>query len=165
MSVGYSKRKSFLSSRQREPIPGLRIRPLRPEDAQELSYLELEIFPSPWSESSLRSCLELSNVEGEAAVIDDATVGYMFVQYAYDEAHILNLGVREKFRGQGIGKLLLERFLERAKKRGAKISFLEVRMGNRVAQKLYFDRGFAPLTIRKKYYPNGEDALILVKHF
>lgn len=165
MSVGHSKRKSYLSLRQKETIPGLCIRPLGPEDARELSYLELEIFPSPWSENSLRSCLELSNVEGEAAILDDNMVGYMFVQYAHDEAHILNLGVREKFRRRGVGKLLLERFLDRAKKRGTRISFLEVRMGNRVAQKLYFDHGFAPLTIRKKYYPNAEDALILLKHF
>jgi len=165
MSVGHSKRKSFLSLRQREPIPKLRIRPLEPEDARELSYLELEIFPSPWSENSLRSCLELSDVEGEAAILNNSIVGYMFVQYAGVEAHILNLGVREKFRGRGIGKRLLERFLDRAEKRGTLVCFLEVRLGNRIAQKLYFDHGFAPLTIRKKYYPNGEDALILVRHF
>lgn len=153
------------SLRIHELIPGLLVRPLKPEDARELSYLELEIFPSPWSENSLRSCLELANVEGEAAVMDGHLAGYLFVQYAFEEVHILNFGVREKHRNKGIGKLLLSRFLNRAQARGAQVCFLEVRMSNHRAQRLYFTHGFAPLSVRRKYYPNGEDALILVKHF
>lgn len=146
-------------------IPGLRFRRLEPDDARELSYIELEIFPSPWSENALRSCLELASVEGEAAVIKDQIVAYLFAQFAFDEAHIMNLGVRPKYRRKGIAQTLLKRFLDRQARRGTKTCYLEVRLSNRIAQKLYYDHGFAPLSLRKKYYPNGEDALILIKRF
>jgi ribosomal-protein-alanine N-acetyltransferase len=141
----------------------VRFRSLTPDDARELSYLELEIFPAPWSENALRSCLEQANVEGEAAVVEGGIVGYLFAQFAADEAHLLNVGVRNKYRRLGIGRQLLERFLERCRQKGVRMCLLEVRLGNRIAQKLYFQHGFAPVSIRKKYYPNGEDALILMK--
>ncbi len=141
----------------------MRFRFLTPEDARELSYLELEIFSAPWSESALRACLEQATVEGEAAVIAGNIAGYLFAQFAADEAHLLNVGVRHKYRRRGIGRRLLERFLERCRQRRVGLCILEVRSGNRAAQKLYFQYGFAPVSIRKKYYPNGEDALILVK--
>lgn len=144
-------------------IPNLKVKPLTPKDARELAYLELEIFPSPWSETSLQSFLALPNVSGEAALAKDQIIGYIFEQYAADEAHILNLGVRPQYRRKGIASFLLERFLIRCRKRGADICYLEVRAGNIAAQKLYFQNGFAPISIRKRYYPNGEDALILVK--
>lgn len=144
-------------------IPDLCLRPLTPGDARSLSYIELEIFPSPWSEESLRSFLALRNVDGEAAVLNDQIVGYVFVQYVAEEAHILNLGVRSKFRRKGLATLLLERLIERARKHQARTCYLEVRVRNTVAQKLYFNHKFAPVAIRKIYYPDGEDALILAK--
>lgn len=146
-------------------IQDLRFRPLTPDDARELSYIELEIFPLPWSKNSLRSCLELANVDGEAAIAVNQIVGYLFAQYAHDEAHILNLGVRPDFQRKGIAKSLLKRFLDRLHERRTKSCYLEVRLGNRIAQKLYYSQGFAPLFVRKNYYPDRENALILVKHF
>jgi ribosomal-protein-alanine N-acetyltransferase len=144
-------------------IPGLQLRPLSPEDAHALSYIELEIFPAPWSEESLKTFLALHNVEGEAAMLDGQIIGYVFVQYAADEVHILNLGVRPNYRRRGLATLLLLRLLERARKQRASACFLEVRVGNPAAQKLYFKQKFAPVTVRKQYYPDGEDALILAK--
>ena len=146
-------------------ISDLRLRPLTTDDARELSYIELEIFPLPWDESSLQSFLALANVEGEAAVHGEQIIGYLFAQYSDDEAHILNLGIRPKFRRKGIAKLLLERFLNRIVERSIKSCYLEVRVGNLSAQKLYFSQSFAPIAVRKQYYPDGEDALILIKHF
>lgn len=134
-----------------------------PEDAVELSYLELEIFSSPWSGASFRNCLELATVEGEAAIIDGEIIGYLIVQCVYDEGHILNLAVRPDYRRRGVAKILLKRFLEHVKKRNVSLMYLEVRVGNRAAQGLYFGFSFAPVSVRKKYYPDGEDALILMR--
>ncbi|MBU0519440.1 ribosomal protein S18-alanine N-acetyltransferase [bacterium] len=145
--------------------PGLTFRPLTLDDAHELAYLELEIFTAPWSESSLRSCLHLPHVEGEAAVIGGAIIGYIFSQFAKGEAHLLNIGVRKYYRRQGIGRELLERFLKTCEKYESKLSFLEVRAKNRTAQQMYYQYGFMPLSVRESYYPDGEDALILVRYF
>ena len=147
----------------RNPKSGITFRGLTPRDAPEVAYLELEIFRYPWSENSLRDCLELATVEGEAAVLNGRIAGYLIIQTIFDEAHILNLAVQQAQRGQGIARALLERFLSTTVKRGITQTFLEVRAGNYAAQKLYFGLGFAPLSARRNYYPDGEDALILVK--
>ena len=146
-----------------DPKSEATFRRLTPRDAPEVAYLELEIFRYPWSENSLRDCLELATVEGEAAVIDGRISGYLIIQTVFDEAHILNLAVQQAHRGRGIARALLERFLSTTVKRGITRTFLEVRAGNYAAQKLYFGLGFAPLSARRNYYPDGEDALILVK--
>jgi ribosomal-protein-alanine N-acetyltransferase len=138
-------------------------RSLTPRDASEVAYLELEIFRYPWSENSLRNCLELATVEGEAAMLDGKIVGYLILQCVFEEAHILNLAVHHHHRGRGIARTLLERFLGQTVKRGINRLFLEVRTSNYMAQKLYFSLGFAPLGARRNYYPDGEDALVLVK--
>ncbi len=161
----YRAEGSFISVRTYRLISGLQIRSLTPDDAHNLAYIELEIFPSPWDESSLRSFLALPNVEGEAAVQNNRIIGYIFVQYAAGEVHILNLGIRPDFRRKGLASLLLKRFLDRSRKRGVEVCYLEVRAGNIAAQRLYFGYGFAPVSLRKRYYPDGEDALILVKQF
>lgn len=145
-------------------ISSLQFRVLVPDDARELSYLELEIFPAPWNEAALRSCLELATVEGEAALRKGEIIGYLFAQYVEDEAHLLNVGVRKQYRRQGIARKLLGHFLERCRKRRLQVCYLEVRTSNLAAQKLYYQYGFAPVSIRKNYYPNGEDALILMKY-
>lgn len=150
------------ASRKKE-ILDCEFRPLTPRDAQELSYLELQIFKAPWSENSLRDCLELATVTGEAAVLNGKIVGYLIVQTISDEAHILNLAVDSDWRCRGIAGQLLNRFLNRSIQNGVVEFFLEVRTSNIAAQRLYFKFGFAPLAVRKKYYPDGEDAFILVK--
>ncbi|MCX6640137.1 MAG: ribosomal protein S18-alanine N-acetyltransferase [bacterium] len=146
-------------------IPGLKIRSLTSADAPELSYLELAIFSSPWSENALRGCLELSTVEGWGALDGDKVIAYLLGQFVSDESHLLNVGVLPEHRRKGIGRLLLDLFLTRCEEKEANTCYLEVRAGNLAAQKLYFQYGFMPVYVRKKYYPNGEDALILVKHF
>jgi ribosomal-protein-alanine N-acetyltransferase len=143
--------------------PEVRFRSLTPADAAELAYCELLIFKHPWSENSLRDCLELATVEGEAAIIKGKIIGYIIIQSIFEEAHILNLGVLPVHRRQGIARALLERFIRTTVQRKITMIYLEVRAGNRAAQNLYFNMGFAPISVRKHYYPDGEDAMILMK--
>jgi ribosomal-protein-alanine N-acetyltransferase len=153
--------KSLLAASDRDP--GIQFRSLTPQDAPELAYCELLIFKFPWSENSLRDCLELATVEGEAVLLMGKIAGYIIIQSVFEEAHILNLGVLPDLRGRGLGRALLERFLKMAGQRKISMIYLEVRSGNRIAQNLYFSMGFAPISARRKYYPDGEDALILMK--
>ena len=50
-----------------------------------------------------------------------------------------------------------------AEKRGAIRAFLEVRVGNAAAIALYESRGYRKLRVRRKYYPDGEDAFVMSK--
>jgi len=65
----------------------------------------------------------------------------------------------------GIGQLLLEWLLIYASTEGAGAAvILEVRPSNVAALALYKQLGFVEVGRRKRYYGNGEDALVL-KHF
>jgi ribosomal-protein-alanine N-acetyltransferase len=88
--------------------------------------------------------------------------GFVGIWYMVDEAHIVAIGVRNEFRGFGIGELMLIAAIEQATQMEARVVTLEVRVSNFVAQNLYKKFGFSERGIRKSYYTdNREDALIM----
>jgi [ribosomal protein S18]-alanine N-acetyltransferase len=88
--------------------------------------------------------------------------GFVGLWIMLDEAHIINIAVRETYRGQGIGELLLISSIDTATKLAAGVVTLEVRASNSVAQNLYSKYGFKQAGVRRGYYTdNREDALIM----
>ena len=91
-----------------------------------------------------------------------AIAGYVSVWYQGDEAHIVEIAVREKLRGNGIGELLLIGSLRAAVEYGSHVMTLEARVSNFIAQRLYEKYSFKSVGIRKGYYSdNREDAVIM----
>ena len=79
-----------------------------------------------------------------------------------DEAHIVNVATHPDVRRRGYGEITVMRMVEAARAAGAHLVTLEVRMSNRVAQKLYAKLGFVEVGERRRYYnDNGEDALLM----
>lgn len=78
-----------------------------------------------------------------------------------DEAHITLLGIDPRYQRRGLGQWLLIHLLEDACDRGMARATLEVRASNQGAIRLYQSFGFETLGTRKRYYPDGEDALVL----
>ena len=88
--------------------------------------------------------------------------GFVGTWYMVDEAHIVAIGVRNEFRGFGIGELMLIAAIEQAIQLESRVVTLEVRVSNFVAQNLYKKFGFTERGVRKSYYTdNREDALIM----
>ena len=93
---------------------------------------------------------------------DESVSGFVSVWYQGEEAHITEIAVREKMRGNGLGELLLIGSLREACKYGSKVMTLEARVSNFIAQRLYEKYGFKSVGIRKGYYAdNREDAVIM----
>ena len=80
-----------------------------------------------------------------------------------DEAEIQLIATAEMYRRCGRGGKILEDLVKEAEKRGVKRIFLEVRVSNAPAMSLYLKHGFRGLYARVRYYPDGEDALVMVK--
>jgi [ribosomal protein S18]-alanine N-acetyltransferase len=88
--------------------------------------------------------------------------GFLGLWVMVDEAHIINIAVRETQRGKGVGELLLISGIDTAIHNKALVATLEVRVSNTVAQALYTKYGFQKVGARKAYYTdNKEDALIM----
>ena len=89
-------------------------------------------------------------------------VGMLGVWYMAGDAHIVTVAVRERYRGLGVGELLLIEALRQASDKCQGAATLEVRVSNEIAQKLYVKYGFQEKGVRKGYYSdNREDALIM----
>ena len=89
-------------------------------------------------------------------------VGYAGLWLMTDEAHITTIAVSPDYQGYGIGELLLLGLIDRAQQIGARWLTLEVRVTNKVAQRLYEKYTFKEMGVRRRYYSdNNEDALVM----
>ncbi len=77
-----------------------------------------------------------------------------------DELHITLVAVDPSRRRRGLAQGLLAALLRCGRERGATRATLEVGSDNIGAQVLYRTLGFQTAGVRRKYYSNGEDALI-----
>ncbi len=131
----------------------LEIYPLKDEDIPAAVEIENLSFSSPKPESLFRQDENKYLVAKE----NGKMVGYIGLEKIVDEIHIINMAVHPENRKQGIGKRLLEKVLN-----DRDIFYLEVRVSNLAAQKLYEKYGFKKAGIRKNYYEdNGEDAFTM----
>lgn len=76
-------------------------------------------------------------------------------------ADVLTVAVAPTSRRAGTGRLLVARLLEELAARGAREVLLEVRAGNAPALALYGAFGAQVVATRRRYYADGEDALLL----
>ena len=78
--------------------------------------------------------------------------------------HITNIVTKKTCRKQGIANKMLQELLELTKKEEEINEItLEVNVNNIEAKKLYEKYGFNIVGLRKKYYNNTEDAVIMTK--
>ena len=90
--------------------------------------------------------------------VDGEVIGYINC-WISDNTEILNFCVDETYQNQGIGKMLYDE----VEKLSEGIISLEVRVSNQNAIKFYKKRGFVEALVRKKYYSDGEDAILMIK--
>lgn len=133
--------------------------PAVPADAPALAALHAAAFPpgEQWDASAIRLLLDMPG--GFGLLEPDA--GFVLARVAADEAEILTLAVAPAARRQGHGGALLACAMAAAAARGAATMFLEVAERNAAARALYAAAGFAEAGRRRRYYPDGADALVL----
>lgn len=90
-------------------------------------------------------------------------LGFAGIWMAVQEAHLVTIAVTPDWRRRGLGELLLVSVIEMAVELMASSLFLEVRISNLGAKRMYDKYGFVVSRVRKAYYSdNGEDALEMV---
>jgi [ribosomal protein S18]-alanine N-acetyltransferase len=139
-------------------------RTLSPSDLDEIVAIEQASFTNPWTRDMYLRELQNPDVSYLYVLRTPASGIIAFCSFwlVLDEMHINNLAVLGDFRGQGVGKILLERVLIEGANRGAQRATLEVRRSNEAARRLYERLGFVVTATRPNYYSSPpEDALIL----
>ena len=137
-----------------------------PDQDGELSEVAPE-SPQPQADRTIRRIVsKVGSLVGvhhpQRNVTSKNVVGYIAFWMLADEAHITSIAVRQAYRQQGIGELLLISAIDLADTKGASVITLEVRASNLAAQALYAKYGFARVGERRAYYlDNREDAVIM----
>jgi ribosomal-protein-alanine N-acetyltransferase len=140
--------------------PDIRIEKMNPGQLSSILKIEKSVFKDPWTAASFVEVMSFSP-DCWAALAGDEVVGYVVTQWILDEIHILNIAVAAEMHRKGVGTRLLDYVITEGLKHNMKDVFLEVRVGNSAAISLYERFEFKALTIRKKYYTDGEDALVM----
>lgn len=77
-------------------------------------------------------------------------------------ADLIYIFIKKDFRNKGFGTKLLTSSLYMLRQRQIREIFIEVKNDNVNAIKLYTNLGFELLSVRKKYYSDNTDALIMI---
>ena len=140
----------------------IQFRQMSENDVAEVYKIEKMLFTDPWSKNSFLE--DMNNSEFSHSFViecDKSVVGYSICWYYLNELHIGNFAIHPDFQNRGLGKVLLTNVLQWF--RSYKVAYLEVRKSNFIAINLYKKYGFNVMYHRKKYYSNGEDAVVMVK--
>lgn len=128
------------------------------------SILNLENgFLDGWNYNQLKSAFDSGRFFVIGMIYNDILIGFVSFSIAIDQADIETVFVKGDYRRQGIAKALIESAQNQMQEKGVKKVFLEVREGNLPARSLYSSLGFSDISVRKKYYPDGENAVIMAK--
>lgn len=142
----------------------MQIRKWEFKDILKISEMEKECFPKePWSYQMLVSSFQNESFYGVLCEDGGEIIGYGGMTVAADTADIDNVAVAEPYRRNGAGTAIIARLLEIARDRGVKKVFLEVRVSNAEAMRVYLKSGFKGVYARTRYYSDGEDCLVMAK--
>ena len=118
--------------------------------------LKNDLFPR------IRKWLRINRKMTDGLLKEDDIIGFAGCWIMADEAHITEIAVRNPYKHQGIGQLMIINLIEISIELKANLMTLEVRVSNTSAQGLYKKFGFEEVGFRKGYYSdNREDALIM----
>jgi ribosomal-protein-alanine N-acetyltransferase len=143
------------------------IEPMRRRHLRSIMAIEAQVYPRGWSLGVFQTEVALAR-KGErhyvVARLDGAVVGYAGMLFAGEDAHVTTVAVDPRVQRNHIGTRLMLDLARTARGAGARNLTLEVRVSNEPAQQLYRSFGFVPAGIRRRYYENVEDALVMWCH-
>jgi ribosomal-protein-alanine N-acetyltransferase len=137
--------------------------PLTPQNSD--PYFELHKLGqfSPWSRKIFKDCLTKPYF-AYSLDQDSQPLGYYIGMTVLDEVTLMDIVVSVIHQGNGLGKSLLQHFMEQCNQNKIQQVWLEVRESNAAAINLYDNAGFILVERRVNYYPSAkgkEDALIM----
>lgn len=123
------------------------------KDINEILAIENDIFSTPYSREIYHELLH-NNPQIISLKIekDEQLVGYALMHVLFEQANLLTIGIKRSYQHQGLGQQLLIDIMKEVVDIGVNTIFLEVRVSNIAAIKLYKKLGFIQNRLRKNYY-------------
>jgi ribosomal-protein-alanine N-acetyltransferase len=135
------------------------------QDLSTIVEIENVSMSCPWSLKSFQEAVTSDHAFIMVAESEGQIAGYSVFYLTPPESELPDIVVDEKYRGQGLGRLLMEKSIQELESRGVDTVFLEVRVSNTPARALYEHIGFEEIGVRKYFYSNPvEDAVCMSLH-
>lgn len=142
---------------------------VRLDDSYTESIWKIEemCFKDPWSVVSIRSELDNENAFyiGVTDVEKNILIGYAGFRIIIDEIEVMRVAVLPEYRRNGLAAKMIKKLESEWLDYNIVYACLEVREHNVAARKLYESLGFVPEFIRKGYYSDGENAVLMKKTY
>ena len=141
---------------------GTELRRMLPEDLDEVLAIQADLGFQHWSRKAFLAELEDSS-HSLTYVLKRGTIqGYMVLKVVADEAELCTIAVRSVLQRRGLAsELFAAGKVELAGRHVSKV-FLEVRRSNEAARSMYAKLGFGETGVRRRYYADGEDAVLMM---
>lgn len=151
------------------------LRELKKADASAVAAIEADLFAdeSPWSRDVFLVQFAHPHTFYVGAFAGAENAEAELVGYAGlaklgprndPEFEVHTIAVAREHQGEGIGRVLMEQLVHVADAYDGQM-FLEVRVDNTAAIRLYEQFGFTEIGLRKGYYqPSGADAYTMMRH-
>jgi ribosomal-protein-alanine N-acetyltransferase len=130
-----------------EPLPG---------ETERLAAIHASAFPEVWGAEAFADLLAQP---GMMALATDR--GLILCRLTLDEAEVVTLAVAPDHQRKGEGRRLMQAAMSLLAELGAATLFLEVSAENPPAIKLYTGLGFEQVGLRRQYYADSADALVM----
>lgn len=132
------------------------------QDLPAIVEIENAAMSCPWSLKSYEEAVTSDHSFIMVAEDDGRIAAFSVFYLTPPEAELPDIVVDEKYRCQGLGRQLLTKSLEELEGRGIDTIFLEVRVSNTPARRLYEGIGFEEIGTRKYFYSDPvEDAICM----
>jgi ribosomal protein S18 acetylase RimI-like enzyme len=141
------------------------VRPFCPEDFEAIVALEAECFgAAALSREKLSSLLQRSHPSPTLlAVYENRIVGFVLLALRDKHAYIHTLAVESACRRGKVGARLLGYAESAIQAANMPEVQLHVRVSNVAARALYGQASYVEKSTESKFYPDGEDAVLMVK--
>tara|TARA_Y100000590_G_C15349284_1_gene874513 strand:+ start:340 stop:768 length:429 start_codon:yes stop_codon:yes gene_type:complete len=122
------------------------------EQEEENSWIKNQFYAYGMDSLESMSYIYLFNSE---------VIGYLMSKIVLDEVHIHNITVSKEYRNNGVGTDMITYLIDKAKDKNKNKICLEVNNNNLIARKVYNKFRFTKVGVRKKYYNNKNDAVLM----
>lgn len=141
-------------------MPEVIIRPITVSDVSRIIDLEMTYLGETIGSDMLISESTNPTIKFLAIEKNNLLLGYIGCYHILGECEILNFVIDGAFQRRGYGQMLFNELLKQV---DAKRVILDVRVNNEQGMKFYLKNGFRKISIRKNYYSDGTDAIVMEK--
>jgi len=133
-----------------------------------IKALQQDKYTRNWNEEEIEHLLKKGGGYGLIIYFSKSPIGYCFFRDLMDEAEILSLEIKSKYRNKGLGSLLFKKIESYFVDKRIRRCFLEVNKNNNLAINFYKKIGFVYIKNIKNYYKvnnSYQDGLLLQKTY